>query len=69
MPLEPGHAPETRSERGAEGGDRGAERAAREAERHHQSDKHPKMSMRNRAAQFSPFAALNGYNEAIKEVE
>ena len=34
---------------------------------HHQSDKHPKMSMRNRAAQFSPFAALNGYNEAIKE--
>lgn len=35
---------------------------------HHQSDKHPKMSMRNRAAQFSPFAALNGYNEAIKEV-
>ena len=35
---------------------------------HHQSDKHPKMSMRNRAAQFAPFAALNGYNEAIKEV-
>ena len=29
---------------------------------------HHQMSMRNRAAQFSPFAALNGYNEAIKEV-
>lgn len=35
---------------------------------HHQSNKHPKMSMHSRAAQFSPFAALNGYNEKIKEV-
>lgn len=29
--------------------------------------KHPKMSLHNRAAQFSPFAALTGYDEAIKE--
>ena len=36
---------------------------------HHQSDKHAKMSMRNRAAQFSRFAALYVYNDAIKEVE
>lgn len=28
---------------------------------------HKKMSMINRAAQFSPFAALTGYDEAIKE--
>ena len=36
---------------------------------HHQSDKHPRMSMRNRAAQFSPFSALTGYGEAIRETE
>lgn len=34
---------------------------------HHVSAKHPKMSMNNRAAQFSPFAALNGYEKAIEE--
>lgn len=29
--------------------------------------KHPRMSLYNRAAQFSPFAALTGYEEAIEE--
>ena len=29
--------------------------------------KHKKMSMLSRAAQFSPFAALTGYDDAIKE--
>lgn len=28
---------------------------------------HPQMSAKNRAAQFSPFAALTGYDAAIKE--
>ena len=36
---------------------------------HHVSSKHPKMSMYNRAAQFSPFAALTGYENAIEESE
>ena len=31
------------------------------------SPKHPPMSMLNRAAQFSPFAALTGYDAAVKE--
>jgi len=34
---------------------------------HHVSAVHPQMSVANRAAQFSPFAALTGYNDAIKE--
>ncbi len=34
---------------------------------HHVSKKHPQMSMRDRAAQFSPFAALTGYEDAIGE--
>ena len=34
---------------------------------HHVSSKHPQMSIENRAAQFSPFAALTGYDAAIKE--
>ena len=34
---------------------------------HHVSAKHPRMSMYNRAAQFSPFAALTGYEKAIEE--
>ena len=34
---------------------------------HHVSKRHPQMSLWNRAAQFAPFAALTGYNEAIKE--
>ena len=31
------------------------------------SSKHPPMSMLNRAAQFSPFAALTGYDATVKE--
>jgi hypothetical protein len=34
---------------------------------HHVSAKHTHMSLIDRAAQFSPFAALTGHNEAIKE--
>lgn len=34
---------------------------------HHTSSKHPRMSRENRAAQFSPFAALTGYDAEIKE--
>jgi len=36
---------------------------------HHQSMKHPRMSRTDRAAQFSPFAALTGHNAAVKETE
>lgn len=31
------------------------------------SSKHPKMSMEERAAQFSPFAALTGYDDLVRE--
>lgn len=34
---------------------------------HHVSEKHPQMSLHDRAAQFSPFAALTGYDDAVKE--
>ena len=34
---------------------------------HHQSAVHPHMSMYDRAAQFSPFAALAGHDEAVRE--
>ena len=34
---------------------------------HHTSHKHSPMSMQNRAAQFAPFAALNGHRDAIEE--
>ena len=34
---------------------------------HHVSERRPRMSMMDRAAQFSPFAALTGYDSAIKE--
>ena len=34
---------------------------------HHTSQTRPRMSMINRAAQFSPFAALTGYDAAVKE--
>ncbi len=34
---------------------------------HHQSDTRPHMSTYDRAAQFSPFAALTGHADAIKE--
>lgn len=35
---------------------------------HHVSTTRPHMSMHDRAAQFSPFAALSGYGEAVEEV-
>lgn len=34
---------------------------------HHASTKYPHMSLYDRAAQFSPFAALTGHDAAIKE--
>lgn len=34
---------------------------------HHVSKVHPQMSMYQRAAQFAPFAALTGYDAAIRE--
>lgn len=34
---------------------------------HHVSERHPQMSMSDRAAQFSPFAALSGYEAAVRE--
>lgn len=34
---------------------------------HHVSKKHPQMSLADRAAQFSPFAALAGHKEALWE--
>ena len=36
---------------------------------HHISKRHPQMSLEARAAQFAPFAALTGYEKAIKEVD
>ena len=34
---------------------------------HHVSTKHPRLSMEQRAAQFAPFAALSGFEDAIDE--
>ena len=34
---------------------------------HYEPKHHPRMSMWNRAAQFAPFAALVGYDAAIKD--
>lgn len=34
---------------------------------HHVSERHARMSMLDRVAQFSPFAALTGYDAAIEE--
>ena len=34
---------------------------------HHVSKKHPQMSLHDRAAQYSPFAALTGHKAAINE--
>ena len=34
---------------------------------HHKSKKHPLMSLYARSAQFAPFAALTGYEEAVVE--
>jgi hypothetical protein len=36
---------------------------------HHVSTKHPRMKMIDRAAQFSPFAALTGHGAAVSETE
>ncbi len=36
---------------------------------HHVSENRPHMSMIDRAAQFSPFAALTGYEDAVRETE
>ncbi len=34
---------------------------------HPTSKTHPRMSMKQRAAQFAPFAALSGHDEAIAD--
>ena len=34
---------------------------------HHVSDRYPHMPIKDRAAQFSPFAALTGYESEVKE--
>ncbi len=34
---------------------------------HHVSKTSPQMPMSDRAAQFAPFAALTGYDDAVKE--
>ena len=34
---------------------------------HHVSPTRPRMSMHDRAAQFAPFAALVGYDDAVAE--
>lgn len=36
---------------------------------HHVSETRPRMPMSDRAAQFSPFAALTGYDSVIRETE
>lgn len=36
---------------------------------HHTSVVHKPMSMMNRAAQFAPFAALTGHDDAIRATE
>ncbi|MBQ8589034.1 MAG: hypothetical protein IJ486_01065 [Firmicutes bacterium] len=35
---------------------------------HPTSKKHPRMAPEMRAAQFSPFAALTGYEDAVREM-
>ena len=34
---------------------------------HYEPKHHPRMTMWNRAAQFAPFAALTGYEDAIQD--
>ncbi len=34
---------------------------------HHTSPRHPRMTLRDRAAQFAPFSALTGYDDVIDE--
>ncbi|MCQ2510480.1 MAG: hypothetical protein MJ116_08480 [Lachnospiraceae bacterium] len=36
---------------------------------HPTSRTHPRMSLLNRAAQFSPFAALTGYEDQIRDTQ
>lgn len=36
---------------------------------HHRSSRHAPLSMESRAAQFAPFAALTGYEDALVEAE
>ena len=36
---------------------------------HYKSSKYPHMDLYDRAAQFSPFAALTGFEDAIEETE
>ncbi|MCH5232594.1 MAG: hypothetical protein J1E78_03070 [Muribaculaceae bacterium] len=36
---------------------------------HHVSDYHKPMPMANRAAQFAPFAALSGHEDAMAKTE
>ena len=36
--------------------------------KHHISKKHPQMSLYARSAQFAPYAALTGYEEAVEDV-
>lgn len=36
---------------------------------HPVSQNHPKMDLAHRAAQFAPFAALSGHDDAIHETE
>ena len=33
---------------------------------HYESKRHPRMSRKMRAAQFAPYAALAGYDQAVK---
>ncbi|MBR2561199.1 MAG: hypothetical protein IKE31_03515 [Eubacterium sp.] len=35
---------------------------------HPVSKRHPPMPMQNRAAQFAPFSALSGYEEAVEKM-
>lgn len=34
---------------------------------HHVSEKHPRMARLDRAAQFAPYSALSGYEDAVEE--
>ena len=36
---------------------------------HHTSKTRPRMSIEARSAQFAPFSALTGYDEAVKEAK
>lgn len=36
---------------------------------HHRSETHPPMPLEDRAAQFAPFAVLNGLDAALRQAE